>query len=145
MKKASLLATPLLAACFSCAQLDPAPSPANLVLRASVDPSTVPSTAFELGSQTLHFGEPVEFKASNVYPTSDSAGFPAVAVEFSEAESTRVSEWSQAHLDKQIGLFVDGELLTAPRLSTPIQDSLIIQGDFSSVELVELVRSLRGN
>ncbi len=142
MKKFSQLAILLLVPCLSCAGT--APSPVDLVLRAEVDPSASSSTAFELGGRTMHFGEPIAIQASSVHPTSDSLGRPAIGIEFAEAESARISEWTQAHIGGQIGIFLGDQLMSAPTLNSELQDSVIIQSDFTPSEVQEFIHSLQG-
>lgn len=92
----------------------------------------------------MHFGEPIAIQASSVHPTSDSLGRPAIGIEFAEAESARISEWTQAHIGGQIGIFLGDQLMSAPTLNSELQDSVIIQSDFTPSEVQEFIHSLQG-
>ena len=58
----------------------------------------------------------------------------SVGVVFSAAGSSRMAAATQAHLGKPVAIILDGRVIAAPTLRSPIGDSAVISGDFTRAE-----------
>ena len=71
------------------------------------------------------------------------ANEPLVSVRFNEEGSKLFAEITRAHVGEQLGIFLDGELLSAPVINEPITGgTAIISGDFAVEEARELAKNL---
>jgi protein-export membrane protein SecD len=71
------------------------------------------------------------------------ANEPLVSVKFNAEGSKLFAEITRDHVGEQLGIFLDGELLSAPVINEPITGgTAIISGDFTIEEAQELSKNL---
>ncbi len=68
---------------------------------------------------------------------------PLVAVKFTEEGAELFGKITKEHTGESLGIFLDGELLSAPNINEPITGgTAVISGDFSIEEAQELAKNL---
>jgi hypothetical protein len=70
---------------------------------------------------------------SRVVAGSRPAQF-SIAVVFTDLGSEKMRQASASHLGKPLAIIVDGEVVSAPTLRSPITDSALINGDYTQAE-----------
>ncbi len=71
------------------------------------------------------------------------ANQPLVAIKFTEEGAKLFADITKAHTGEQLGIFLDGELLSAPNINEPITGgTAIISGEFSVEEAQDLAKNL---
>jgi protein-export membrane protein SecD/preprotein translocase SecF subunit len=78
---------------------------------------------------------------ANSYVTTDQAGLPAVAFEFNSEGGQMFGEITQRNIQLPLGIFLDDELVSAPRVNARIEDKGTITG-VSAKEAKQLVAQL---
>lgn len=58
----------------------------------------------------------------------DAHARPAVALMLSDEAADRFENYTREHLNEPIAIFVDGELISAPTVKTPLRQHVIITG-----------------
>lgn len=82
----------------------------------------------------------LEFAGSN---SGQLANEPLVAVRFTSEGSKLFADITRAHVGEQLGIFLDGELLSAPVINEPITGgTAIISGSFTPEEARALAQNL---
>ncbi len=76
------------------------------------------------------------------YPTIDNLGRQAVGFQLDPPGGRLMMKLTRAHVDEPMGIVLDGQVYSAPRINQPIAESGIIQGNFSESELNYLTRVL---
>ena len=79
-------------------------------------------------NEVLWFGEPAWFPLSEVAVGADEMGLPSVAFTVAEGQAGTFSDYSERHRGERVGIFVDGELLTAPTVQDRLPGSGVISG-----------------
>jgi len=80
---------------------------------------------------------------SAVVQFNDSTTIPMVAIEFDKEGAKLFGELTDRNIGKQIAIFLDGEIISAPRVNTAIKDGeAVIEGDFTIPEAKELSQRL---
>ena len=82
---------------------------------------------------------------TRVYPTYDRQNRPAVGFDIDVPRD--FGKFTGDHLDKQMAIVVDGEIVTAPNLNVELTRGGIIEGGafgFKQEEVNELVRAING-
>ena len=75
--------------------------------------------------------------------TAQVAGTPTVKVDFNPEGAKLFAEITKANVGKQVAIFLDGALVSAPVVQEPITDgTAIISGNFTAETAKELVRNL---
>ncbi|HEY0964299.1 MAG TPA: protein translocase subunit SecD, partial [Candidatus Paceibacterota bacterium] len=75
--------------------------------------------------------------------TGQLANEPLVSVRFNEEGSKLFAQITRDHVGEQLGIFLDGELLSAPVINEPITGgTAIISGQFAVEEARELAKNL---
>jgi len=142
-----------LAACRLAPSTPPEPAPAKgaerpvtiaapeyLQIRpVSLDSSGPNSASATLGGQTYYFAPEAPLNLRDFAPasaTSERGSIPEdprwiVGLETSAEGRTRLLEFTRANVGKQIGIFVDGRLISAPVLQTEIDTTIIIDGGYT--------------
>ncbi|MBI2590051.1 protein translocase subunit SecD [Candidatus Berkelbacteria bacterium] len=70
-------------------------------------------------------------------------GAPLVQIQFNDEGKEKFKALTEAHVDEQIAVFLDGEIITAPTVQTAITDGVaIITGDFELAGAKELAIQL---
>jgi len=67
----------------------------------------------------------------------------AVAVEFTPEGAEKMRHASAAHIGKPIAILIDGAVVMAPTVRSPIGSSAVITGDFTESEAQRIVDGLR--
>ncbi len=78
--------------------------------------------------------------------SQDQLGYPAVAFSMKTSKSAAFGEFTGAHVNEQMAIVLNGEVVTAPALRAPLFGSAIIEGGdagFSAEEVAEYVQVLR--
>lgn len=69
---------------------------------------------------------------------------PTVTVRFTDEGSDLFAEITRSHVGEKLGIFLDGELLSAPVINEPITGgSAVISGNFTQDEAKQLVKDLK--
>ncbi|MFA5359040.1 MAG: protein translocase subunit SecD [Patescibacteria group bacterium] len=72
-----------------------------------------------------------------------NTGSPTVALEFNDEGKTLFADITRRNIDKTVGIFLDGEAISLPRVSEEIPSGkAVITGNFSLVEAKTLVQRL---
>jgi hypothetical protein len=79
-----------------------------------------------------------------VYRTYDMVGYAAIGFELRPERQEDFTRFTEAYVDEQIAIVLDGAVLSAPVVNTPLTGPSIIQGRFSDAEVDEMVWMLRG-
>ena len=79
-----------------------------------------------------------------VYRTQDMQGWAAVGFEIRPERQEDFTRFTEAYVDEQIAIVLDGAVLSAPVVNTPLTGPSIIQGRFTDTEVDEMVWTLRG-
>ena len=82
---------------------------------------------------------------TRVYPTYDRQNRPAVGFDIDVPRHNDFGKFTGGHLDKQMAIVVDGEIVTAPNLNVELTRGGIIEGGafgFKQEEVNELVRAI---
>jgi hypothetical protein len=80
---------------------------------------------------------------SAVAPGASPATFN-VGIRFNEAGAEKMRRATANHLGKPLAVLIDGEVVMAPTLRSPISDSALISGDFSQTEAERIVNGIGG-
>jgi preprotein translocase subunit SecD len=119
---ASILAAAVLGGCASTQTLE--------IRAASSEP--VPGgvkTAPPAGNAPLYVLPQVVLTGADVAwatETTDPRGHRAVSVRFTREGARKFNEYTKAHIDQPIAIFVDGTLMSAPRVLDPMNDAAMI-------------------
>ena len=73
-----------------------------------------------------------------------ASGTFSVAVTFSEEGAAKMLRASQSHIGKPMAILVDGAVVAAPVLRSPISTAAVISGSFSKAEADTMVAGLLG-
>ncbi len=74
---------------------------------------------------------------------SDENGYPAVGFEMRAASRVAFGDFTGAHVDEQMAIVLNEDIVSAPVINSPLVGSSIIQGRFTDREVSELVTVLR--
>ena len=91
-------------------------------------------------------GEDFTFRGSDlgrVYYTQDSLGYPAVGFEMQPARISDFTDFTSEHLNRRMGIVLNGVVATAPSLDDTLPGRGIIRGQFTQEEVKDLVTVLR--
>jgi len=66
-----------------------------------------------------------------------------VAVQTNPVGKQLLHEWTSAHIEKQVGVFIDGQLISAPIIESPIDEMIVLDGDFTKAQAESVVARLR--
>ena len=93
----------------------------------------------------LRFGSGISFEVEAVFPTQDRDGRIAIGYKVVDVEGYRA--FTEKVAGRQVGIFVDGKLLSAPAVEGPIAGQGVLTGGsegFSDEEATRLIQYLRG-
>jgi preprotein translocase subunit SecD len=80
---------------------------------------------------------------SAVAPGSTPSTFN-IGIRFNEAGAEKIRRATANHLGKPLAVLIDGEVVMAPTLRSPISDSALINGDYSQAEAERIVNGIGG-
>jgi preprotein translocase subunit SecD len=66
-----------------------------------------------------------------------------VAVVFKPAAAERMHQTTARHVGELIAILIDGEVVTAPRLRSPISTLGVISGDYTRAEAERIANGMR--
>ena len=75
----------------------------------------------------------------------DGASSYGVAVEFTPEGAEKMRHASAAHIGKPLAILIDGLVVMAPTVRSPIGSSAVISGDFSQAEAERIVNGIIRN
>lgn len=67
-----------------------------------------------------------------------------IGIRFNEAGAEKMRRATANHLGKPLAVLIDGEVVMAPTLRSPISDSALISGDYSQAEAERIVNGISG-
>jgi hypothetical protein len=67
-----------------------------------------------------------------------------IGIRFNEAGAEKMRRATANHLGKPLAVLIDGEVVMAPTLRSPVSDSALISGDFSQAEAERIVNGIGG-
>ena len=76
--------------------------------------------------------------------TGGAAGTFGVALTFNDAGASRIAVATGGHVGKPLAVLIDGEVVMAPVLRSPITTSAVISGDFTRAEAERIVAGIVG-
>ena len=82
----------------------------------------------------------------SVSPDRDSMGYPAVHFELSDEKHDAFAKFTEKHVDEQMAIVLNGEIVTDPKIKSKLPGSGIIEGGaagFTQKEVNDLVTVLR--
>ena len=79
---------------------------------------------------------------SSVAPGNGPAEF-WISVEFTPAGTQKMRQATAEHVGRPVAILIDGEVVAAPRLRSPISTSAVISGDFGRAEAETIVDGIR--
>jgi hypothetical protein len=79
---------------------------------------------------------------STVVPNGNGPGF-GVAVTFTAAGAGKMERATASHLNAPLALLVDGEVIAAPTLRSPISTSAIVSGNYTQPEAERIAEGMR--
>lgn len=128
-------------------------NPDYLVLRPVTKNATAGTESGAVYGQTLyfqpsdrlldltHFDLRTAAIADRLGPSSSDT-FP-LSLSTTPAGSEVLHQWTSAHVGQQLGIFLDGRLIAAPFIESPITDMIILDGDFTKPEAEAVLARLR--
>lgn len=66
-----------------------------------------------------------------------------ISVSTTPAGSQALHQWTSAHVGQQLGIFLDGRLIAAPFIESPLSDMIVVDGDFTKPEAEAVLGRLR--
>lgn len=80
-----------------------------------------------------------------VGPGQDQTGYPAIEFTMNDADGTafRFGRFTEKLVDKQLAIVMNDEIITAPRINSPLFSNAIIEGRFGLAERDAMVTVLR--
>ena len=66
-----------------------------------------------------------------------------ISIRTTDEGDRRLGAWTSANLQKQLGIFVDNRLVSAPIIQSRITDMIVLDGDFTKSEAEEILARLR--
>jgi hypothetical protein len=79
---------------------------------------------------------------STVVPNGNGPGF-GIAVTFTAAGAGKMERATASHLNAPLALLVDGEVIAAPTLRSPISTSAIVSGNYTQPEAERIAEGMR--
>ena len=80
---------------------------------------------------------------ANVYATADNSGSPAVGFELDARGAELFAALTKANIRNALAIVIDGEVISAPMLMSPMGKKGMITGRFSEQEVKDLVNGLK--
>ncbi|HEX4799427.1 MAG TPA: protein translocase subunit SecD [Candidatus Paceibacterota bacterium] len=118
------------------------------VAAAQADGKEIDPAAFGIGSEYIDTGLTGRYlkNAELIFGQSSSGGLsndPTVSIVFNDEGAKLFEEITRDHVGEQLAIFLDGEMVSAPRINEAIGGGrAVISGNFTPEEARELVRNL---
>jgi preprotein translocase subunit SecD len=65
-----------------------------------------------------------------------------VGVEFNAAGAQKMRQATASHVGRPVAILIDGDVVTAPVLRSPISTSAVISGDYTQAEAERIVNGI---
>lgn len=79
-----------------------------------------------------------------VYPQVDEYGNPSIGFELNPQGTKMFAALTSQHVGKPVAILLDGKIISAPNVKTPITEGKgIISGDFSAIEVKDMIIKLK--
>jgi hypothetical protein len=123
--------------------------PDYLVLRSVTSLATPGSATATIYGQTVHYQPTVRimdlrhFDPRTAKLEEALPGTYAVSIQTTPEGDQRLGEWTSANLERQLGVFVDEKLISAPHIKSKITAMIVIEDDFTKAQAEEVVARLR--
>jgi len=75
---------------------------------------------------------------------SGPKGWYIIAVNTTPVGNNLLRAWTSANVEKQLGVFVDERLISAPVIKSPITDMIILDGEFTREQAEAVLKRLLG-
>ena len=101
----------------------------------------------ETGRRIYLHPEPVVVNsdiASAELVQGDTASTFGVALTFNEDAVERITRATRAHIGRPVAILVDGEVVSAPVLRSPVTTAAVISGDYTRAEAERIVSGIVG-
>ena len=82
-----------------------------------------------------------DIAGSRVVPGGTASTFN-ITVEFTTTGAEKMRKATTDHLGKPVAMLIDGEVVMAPTLRSPITTSAVISGDFTKAEADRIVNGI---
>ena len=141
----SLLLALTLAACAQAPEGHETGGPGTIAFAHEVGPDEAGATRYEEYGEELWLSEQRPFTVKTAFLTHDHRGRAAIGFELVEKEQFRA--YTGSIVGKRMGIFVDGEFLSAPEVGSPLPGGGVLTGGldgFTEEEARALVARLRG-
>lgn len=83
-----------------------------------------------------------EWKLKSVLPTNDRMGRPAISFTFDAVAGNLFYKLTSSNLQRPLAILLDGIAISAPNINSAISTSGIIEGNFSLIEVQDMVSKL---
>jgi SecD/SecF fusion protein len=80
---------------------------------------------------------------ARVFRSTDQSGFPAIGFEMTDNAKLDFGEFTEEHVEEQMAIVLNDEIVSAPKINEKLGGSSIIQGRFTDREVNEMVTVLR--
>ncbi len=126
-----------------------APNPQYLVVR------PMSAERFPGAREAVAYDRPLYFSETEVivdlsdmqFQTAEasegSGGTHVIFVNTNAAGDEKLRTWTTANVGKTLGIFLDGRLISAPTIETPISGTIILEGGFSAEQARQVVERIR--
>lgn len=107
------------------------------------------SASSQLNGQTLYFDPTARIldlrhlDPATARIDAGPVGTNVVAIRTTPEGDQLLGSWTTAHLDEQLGVFLNGQLLSAPHIKSKITDLIVIEGDFTEDQAKAVVARLK--
>ena len=85
----------------------------------------------------------LDLRTAAVEETSGPIRSHVVSITTTPGGAEALREWTSTHLNQQLGIFLDGHLISAPVVRSPISDMILLDGDFTEPQAEAVLARLR--
>ena len=96
----------------------------------------------EQGGELLVAAPLLSVHLAKAFVTVDSMGYPAVGFEIAEADVERFREFTSEFMGSRMAAIVDGTVVTAPVIASPLPGQGVLSGRFSDAEVSAMLAAL---
>ena len=82
---------------------------------------------------------------AQAWVVEDGSGRFGISVELLSSGAARMRQATEAHLDRPVAILIDGRVVMAPVLRSPIGGSAVITGNFTRAEADRIAEGISGN
>lgn len=85
----------------------------------------------------------LDFQLQDIETSAGSSGAYALFVSLNAAGEKKLTSWTSSNVGKTIGVFLDGRLISAPTIQSPLSDTIALDGEFSKEQAEAIAARLR--